>query len=52
MVTEHFANPNLSEVVAKCCFLGFVVSDSLHHNLDLHDLIFYCLPAPNGCRAG
>ena len=25
MVTEHFANPNLSVVVAKCCFLGFVV---------------------------
>ena len=25
MVTEHFANPNLSVVVVKCCFLGFVV---------------------------
>ena len=25
IVTEHFANPNLSVVVAKCCFLGFVV---------------------------
>ena len=25
MVREHFANPNLSVVVAKCCFLGFVV---------------------------
>ena len=25
MVTEHFANPNLSVVVAKCWFLGFVV---------------------------
>ena len=24
MVTEHFANQNLSVVVAKCCFLGFV----------------------------
>ena len=23
--TEHFANPNLSVVVAKCCFLGFAV---------------------------
>ena len=23
--TEHFANPSLSVVVAKCCFLGFVV---------------------------
>ena len=27
MVTEHFANPNLSVVVAKCWFLGFVVLD-------------------------
>ena len=25
MVTEHFANPNSSVVVAKCWFLGFVV---------------------------
>ena len=25
MVTEHFANPHLSVVVAKCCFLMFVV---------------------------
>ena len=25
MVTEHFANPNLSVVVAKCCFLGLVL---------------------------
>ena len=25
MVTEHFANPNLSVVDAKCWFLGFVV---------------------------
>ena len=25
MVTEHFANPNLSVVVAKCWFWGFVV---------------------------
>ena len=25
MVTEHLANPNLSVVVAKCCFWGFVV---------------------------
>ena len=25
MVTEHLANPNLSVVVAKCWFLGFVV---------------------------
>ena len=27
MVTEYFANPNLSVVVAKCWFLGFVVWD-------------------------
>ena len=27
MVTEHFANPSLSVVVAKCWFLGFVVRD-------------------------
>ena len=25
MVTEHFANPHLSMVIAKCWFLGFVV---------------------------
>ena len=25
MVTEHFAKPNLSVVVEKCLFLGFVV---------------------------
>ena len=25
MVMEHFTNPNLSVVVAKCWFLGFVV---------------------------
>ena len=25
MVTEHFANPNLSVGVAKCWFLGYVV---------------------------
>ena len=25
MVTEPFGNPNLSVVVVKCCFLGFVV---------------------------
>ena len=25
MVTEHFVNPNLSVVVAKCWFLGLVV---------------------------
>ena len=27
MVMEHFANPNLSVVVVKCWFLGFVVRD-------------------------
>ena len=27
MVTENFANPNLSVVVAKCWFLVFVVRD-------------------------
>ena len=27
MVMEHFSNPNLSVVVAKCWFLGFVVRD-------------------------
>ena len=27
MVKEHFANPNLSVVVKKCCFLRFVVWD-------------------------
>ena len=53
MVTEHFANPNLSVVVAKCCFLGFVVRDRTFMctvfittlSLDLDDLIFYCLLA-------
>ena len=29
MVTEHFVNPNLSVVVAKCCFLGCV-----HHTAE------------------
>ena len=44
MVTMHFANPNLSVVVAKCWFLGFVVWDSsLCRNPDLDDRIFYCL---------
>ena len=27
MVMEHFANPNLSVVVVKCWFLGFVEKD-------------------------
>ena len=48
MVTEHFANPNLSVVVATCCFLGFVVRDrtfvySLYRNPDLEDWFFDCL---------
>ena len=47
MVTEHFANPNLSVVVAKCWFLGFVVRYrtfmlSVYRNPDLDDRIFYC----------
>ena len=45
---EHFANQSLSMVVAKCCFLEFVVRDrayvfSLHRNPDLDDRIFDCL---------
>ena len=42
MVTEHFANPNLSVVVAKCWFLWSVVY-SLYRNPDLDDRIFDCL---------
>ena len=50
MVTEHFANPNLSVVVVKCCFLGCVVWDrtfvfNLYRNPDLDDQIFDCLLA-------
>ena len=44
MVTEHFANPNLSVVVAKCWFVGFVVY-SLYRNPDLDDRIFKCVLA-------
>ena len=45
---EHFANPSLSVVDAKCCFLGFVVRDrtyvfSLYRNPDLDARIFDCL---------
>ena len=45
---EHFANPSLNVVVAKCWFLGFVVWDrtyvfSLYCNPDLDDRIFDCL---------
>ena len=48
-VTEHFANPNLSVVVAKCFFLGCMVWDrtfviSLYRNPDLDDWIFDYLP--------
>ena len=42
IVMEHCANQNLSAVVAKCCFLGFVVF-SFNHNPDLYNQIFYCL---------
>ena len=50
MVTEHFASPNLSVVVAQCYFLGFVACDrtflySLYRNPDLDDRIFDCLLA-------
>ena len=27
MNIEHYANPSISVVIAKCCFLGFVVRD-------------------------
>ena len=45
---EHVADPSLSVVVAKCCFLGFVVQDrtyvfSLYLNPDLDGRIFDCL---------
>ena len=45
MNMEHFANPSLSVVVAKCSFLGFVEWDrtyvfSLYCNPDLDDWIF------------
>ena len=54
MVTEHFANSNLSMVDTKCRFLGFVVRDrtcicsllfSLYGNPDMDDRIFDCLLA-------
>ena len=49
MVKEHFANPNLSVVVAKCRFLGFVVRQNLYvyslYRNDLDDRIFDCLLA-------
>ena len=35
MVTEHFANPNLSVVVAKCWFLG---SCGVRQNLNVYSL--------------
>ena len=45
IVTEHFTNPNLSVVAAKCGFLVFVLRDrifmcSLYRNPDLDDRIF------------
>ena len=50
MVTKHFANPNLSVVVAKCWLLLFVVRQkiyvfNLYRNPDLDDRIFDCLLA-------
>ena len=57
MDMEHFANPSLSKVVTKCCFLEFVVWDrtyvfSLCLNPDLDDWIFDCLLTNlNGCCA-
>ena len=45
MVTEHFANPNLSVVVAKCCFFRVCgVRDNLYvfclyRNPDVDDRI-------------
>ena len=51
LVKEHFANPNLSVVVAKCWFLGFCgVRENLYvyclyRNPDLDNRIFDCLPA-------
>ena len=58
MVTEHFANPNLSVVVAKCWFLGFVVWDRTF--ICLQSLSqpwprwpdFWLFTSINGCRAG
>ena len=44
MDMEHFANPSLSVVVAKCCFLWFVVLDRTYVlSLYLDDRIFYYL---------
>ena len=45
---EHFVNPSLSVVVAKCWFLWFVVLDginvfSLYRIPDLDDRTFNCL---------
>ena len=49
MVTEHFAYPNFSVVVAKCCFYGlWCETEPLcvqYRNPDLDDRIFYCLLA-------
>ena len=54
MDMEHFANPSLTVVVAKCWFLGFVPQlcgvrqnlyvFNLYRNPDLCDWIFDCLP--------
>ena len=51
MATEHFANPNLSVVVAKCCFFRVcgvrqnLYVYNLYRNPDLDDQIFDCLLA-------
>ena len=49
MVTEYFANPNLSVVVGKCWFWGFWCETELvcvqpFCNIDLDDRIFDCFP--------
>ena len=46
MVTEHFANPNLSVVVVRVCGMRQnLYVYSLYRNPDLDDRIFYCLLA-------
>ena len=51
MVTKHFANPNLSVVVAKCWVFRVcgvrqnLYVYSLYRNPDLHGRILYCLLA-------
>ena len=57
MVMEHFTNPNLSMVVAKCWFLGFVVWGrtfmcNLYRNPDIDQQIFDFFTSINSCCAG